>query len=128
MTWGLQADSVKQSRSGRPRYSTFRLGRKFKGSGGAQLFRRDCGTGADVLQQGGLIWFKIHQAAQHVQDVDELRGVFREPGIGLNGSQRRWFTSVSDDGALRLGGERRPQRQGSGAGSANVTEGEASPA
>jgi hypothetical protein len=62
--------SVKQPWSGRPRYSTFRLGRRLKCPSGPQFFRRDRLADTNVFQQGGLHRLKIDQTTQHVQQVE----------------------------------------------------------
>ena len=63
--------------------------RQFKGSGGAQFFLREGRAGADFFKQASLRRFEVHEAAEHVEDVDQFGGVFGQPMTGLEVAQGR---------------------------------------
>lgn len=58
-------------------------------------------TVADAGQQIGLSRFEGDQPAEHVQEVDQVGGVFREPALGLDLVERRGRAATADDRALR---------------------------
>ena len=71
------------------------LRRQFKGSRGAQLFGRESGAGANLLQQRGLGRLEFYEAAEHVEDVDQLCRVFGEPVVRLDVAQWRGRAAVA---------------------------------
>jgi len=48
---------------------------------------RDRGAGTDFVEQRRLRRLENHKAAKDIQDVEEFRGVFGRPTLGLNVSE-----------------------------------------
>lgn len=52
-----------------------------------QFINRNRWPGTDLFQQISLRRFKLNEPAQHVEQVDEFGGLFREPMVGLHLAQ-----------------------------------------
>ena len=72
---------------------------QFADLGGAELLGAPQRAGADAVQHVGLGGFERDQPAQHVQQVEQIVRVFRQPVVRLNLVERRRRATVADDRA-----------------------------
>ena len=69
-----------------------------EGPMGAQNIGTHQATVENAAQESGLSRFERDQATEDVEHVDQLRGVLREPTVGLNRLERRRRAPIADDG------------------------------
>jgi hypothetical protein len=79
-----------------------RLCGNFERPGGAEFLDGDTRPAANFLQKIRLSGFELDQPRKHVENVDQFRGVFGEPMIGLDFTELRWFAPIADDGAITI--------------------------
>ena len=67
--------------------------------GGRQRRVVDEAAGENLLEQRGLLRLQGDEAAEHVEEVDQVAGVLGEPMVGLDVAERRGRAAVADDRA-----------------------------